>query len=374
MTSNSIIDVLNESIQNFKNLRSRNRSSRPSPTYYQRDYSSRKLNTSSSEQESRSLKNEFRMPNTQKSQIFQRENPEFSQKAANNTKESSIKAISSDSLIKSEVKSSKPRLIQEEYEANASFTLDQFEIPKHNQEIIDIFQEIAELKNGQQTLENQIKDLESKISENLNDMQQALTKSDFSSIITRIGSLQDKFANRSKLGLSTEKLSDLFEKISNLEFEAERIKRENTEVETLYHQSLNEIYEKIEKLKGENKALTDIILSSPASTSPKHSFQRGISKKNTSENLEKNLMSAEISLKKIIEEEKQEKNLLNEIYNEKEFLENEQERIKNEITEIPPNSKSMANKKKKQALENEFDNNQLRLEALNEKIENFKKN
>ena len=34
----------------------------------------------------------------------------------------------------------------------------------------------------------------------------------------------------------------------------------------------------------------------------------------------------------------------------------------------------MANKKKKQALENEFDNNQLRLEALNEKIENFKKN
>ena len=121
-------------------------------------------------------------------------------------------------------------------------------------------------------------------------MHEPLIKADFSNIISRIGGLQEKFSNRTKSNLSTEKLTDLFEKISNLENEAERIKRENIEVETLYHQSLNEIYDKIEELKVENKALTDVILSSSASASPKHSVSREFRKKLNSDSPERNIM------------------------------------------------------------------------------------
>ena len=89
------------------------------------------------------------------------------------------------------------------------------------------------------------------------------------------------------------------------------------------------------------------------------------------DNSEKKCMHAEISLKKVIEEDKQEQELLTDIYNEKELLEQKQLKIENELREIPENSKSMANKKKKQTLENDYIKNQSRLEELNEKIQNF---
>ena len=328
------------------------------------------MNSSSSEQENCSIKDAFRISNNQKPQVLHKKNNGSNQSVKIGTADSFVKILTADSFIESP-QHINSNFIQEECERTASFTLDQSEVTQYNQEIIELYQEISELKNDQKNLENQIGYLELKISSNLKDMHQSLTKSDFSSIITRIGGLQEKFSNRSKPNLSTEKLSDLFEKISNLEFEAERIKRENTEVETLYHQSLNEIYEKIEKLKVENKALTDIILSSPIATSPKHSLQREIKKKMNLDNSEKKCMHAEISLKKVIEEDKQDQELLTDIYNEKELLEQKQLKIENELREIPENSKSMANKKKKQTLENDYIKNQSRLEELNEKIQNF---
>ena len=60
-----------------------------------------------------------------------------------------------------------------------------------------------------------------------------------------------------------------------------------------------------------------------------------------------------------------------ELFREKELNEREMMRIERELGEIPANSKSMANKKKKQTLENDYIKNQSRLEELNEKIQNF---
>ena len=199
-------------------------------------------------------------------------------------------------------------------------------------------------------------------------MHEPLIKADFSNIISRIGGLQEKFSNRTKYNLSTENLTDLFEKISNLENEAERIKRENIEVETLYHQSLNEIYDKIEKLKVENKALTDIILSSSASTSPKHSVSREFRQKINSDSPERNIMYREISLKKVVEEEQEENSAMAELFREKELFERELMKIERELGEIPANSKSMANKKKKQTLESELINARVNLEEVEKKL------
>jgi BMFP domain-containing protein YqiC len=138
----------------------------------------------------------------------------------------------------------------------------------------------------------------------------------------------------------------LFGKLSKLESEAENIRRENTEVENLYHESLNEIYNKIDKLKKENKTLTDIILSN-SSNSPKQT--------------RKFISSYEESIAKISEKEE---NKLDLVSQERAELESERFRIEKEISEIPASSKSLANKKKRQTLEKELADVMIRLENL----------
>ena len=131
----------------------------------------------------------------------------------------------------------------------------------------------------------------------------------------------------------------------------------------MYHQTLNEIYDKIERLKSENKALTDFILSSP--TSPKHLDNKEYRQKLRSEN---SVLHSEISLKKVIEEDDDEANRL---FLEKEVLEQEKIKIQQELADIPPNSKSMTNKKKRQNLENELAANQAKIDEVLEKLQKY---
>lgn len=358
MQPTSIIDALNESIQNFKIARSRNRSAKPSPGSYHKEISSRKLNSSSSDQENHSFRDPQRhfLPPSMQKDLYQSSHSNYF-----NNSDSFVKILNGDSITESH---SPSKFGQIEAEKTASFTLDHTESAHFSQEMAELFKEISELKNDQKGLEIHIGELENRISKNLRDMHEPLMTTDFSNIISRIGGLQEKFSNRGKSNFTTEKLSSLFEKISNLEQEAEKIKKENNEVENLYHQSLNEIYEKIEKLKGENKALTEIILSS--SPSPKHSEIR---RKISSESPERNVMYTEISLKKVIEEEKDD-HTLDELLGEKQLLEREKAKIEKELNEIPANSKSMANKKKKQTFEAELANIQSLIQAINKKLQN----
>ena len=311
---------MNESIQNFKNARMRNRSSKAS-SHHNREYSSKKLNSSSSDQENHS----FREPITHFSYLQNKPGRQDSFQSR-----PSSKIENSDSFVEG-IDISPPNPRENEKEKTASFSINCTGITDHlensdtSKEIQELFKEISELKNEQKGLEHHVEELEYRISKNLRDMHEPLIKADFSNIISRIGGLQEKFSNRTKSNLSTEKLTDLFEKISNLENEAERIKRENIEVETLYHQSLNEIYDKIEKLKVENKALTDVILSSSASASPKHSVSREFRKKLNSDSPERNIMYREISLKKVIEEEQEENSAMAELFREKELNERDDE-------------------------------------------------
>ncbi|OMJ85569.1 hypothetical protein SteCoe_13116 [Stentor coeruleus] len=369
--SNSIIDALNESIQNFKISRARNRSGKPSPSHTQKDFSSKKLNSSSSETE-----NFVSRPvNTSAYKHRSREQIDSYQSSKLGNSDSFARMLAGDTYLEGTggianegVSRNIERLDPEDAERTASFVLDNFDSGTHNQELQELFAEISELKKTQKSLENQVTDLEDQISKNLKTINEPLKQSDMSSIMSRIGGLQEKFSNRNKPAYSTEKLSDLFEKISKLEMEAERIKRENNEVESLYHQSLNEIYQKIEKLKAENKSLTDIILSSSVSSSPKHKDNKGFQskiKENTERQVEKNPIHEEILLKKVIEEDIEG---LEELYKEKEALEIEREKIEKELQEIPANSKSMANKKKKQALEGDLAINQSRIAELDDKI------
>ncbi|OMJ81748.1 hypothetical protein SteCoe_17744 [Stentor coeruleus] len=369
--SNSIIDALNESIQNFKITRARNRSGKPSPSHTQKDFSAKKINSSSSETENFAS----RPANTSAYKHRSREQIDSSHSSKLGNSDSFARMFAGDTylegtggLINEGISRNIERLDPEDAERTASFVLDNIDSGTHSQELQELFAEISELKKTQKSLENQVTDLEDQISKSLKTTSEPLKQSDMSSIMSRIGGLQEKFSNRNKSAYSTEKLSDLFEKISKLEMEAERIKRENNEVESLYHQSLNEIYQKIEKLKAENKSLTDIILSSSVSSSPKHidnkSFQSKIKEK-PERQIEQTPYHEEISLKKVIEEDIEG---LEELYKEREALEIERENIEKELQEIPVNSKSMANKKKKQALEGDLAINQSKIAELDEKI------
>jgi hypothetical protein len=358
--SNSIIDVLNESIQNFKITRARNKSSRPSPGGLNKNSSQKKLNSSYNNLENNSHKEPSRPTSNQgiRSSI----------KTANNKESSKLinlkfhyKYGSGESLYDPEV--ARP-MSPENYEKTASFVIEKSDSP--DPEISELLKEITELKEGQKSLETQVLALESKLLQSFKDPEQP-RQIDFSTIMNRIGGLQEKFSNRSKTPFSTEKISDLFEKINRLELEAERIKRENNEVESLYHQSLNEIYEKIEKLKSENKALTEIILASSVGTSPKHFENKEFNRKISYGSPQKEPLYTEVSLKRAFSEEKND-DYTEQLYKQKEIIELEQLKIEKELKDIPANSKSMANKKKKQGLETEYQENQLKLDQILEKI------
>ena len=359
----SIIDALNESIQNFKSNRARNRSSKPSP-HHLKENSLRKLNSFSSDTENQSAKGPQRYFSSSKN------------KGCKDVLSSSQSSKFGNSDIQEKILSNKiPDCITslspirqpwENNERKPNFLSENQKVTEYKDEISELFKQISDLRTEQTSLESQVSVLESKISQNLKDIHEPLRQTDFSNIINRIGGLQDKFSNRGKTSNSTEKISDLFEKISKLEFEAERIKKENNEVESLYHQTLNEIYDKIERLKSENKALTDFILSSP--TSPKHLDNKEYRQKLRSEN---SVLHSEISLKKVIEEDDDEANRL---FLEKEVLEQEKIKIQQELADIPPNSKSMTNKKKRQNLENELAANQAKIDEVLEKLQKYWEN
>lgn len=331
--SKSIIDTLNESIQNFKVTRSRNRS-KPSPNPRSRENSYQKLNSSSE-----SDKNLQLSYNNSSQKPVQTRPPNSSSSKAHYRQDSFTKILESDSFV--------------EYKTPEKFDFHQktaeFNLSPEDQDVKSLFEEIESLKKDQKSLESQVTILESKICENLKDLHEPLKQSDFSDIINRITGLQGKFANRNKTALSTEKLSDLFEKISNLESEAESIRKENSEVENLYNQSLNEIYEKIEKLKTENKTLTDIILSN-SSNSPKQN--------------RKNVYSSVESLTKVQDRNDESKGKIDLFDKERQELEAEKFRLELELGQIPVGSKSMASKKKRQGLEKELNEVLSKLETL----------
>jgi hypothetical protein len=75
-------------------------------------------------------------------------------------------------------------------------------------------------------------------------------------------------------------------------------------------------------------------------------------------------------LQKVIEED-EEARKLDDLYKQKDELEQEKTRLEKELGDIPPNSKSMANKKKKQNLEQELLENRTKLASISEKLDAF---
>lgn len=329
--SNSIIDALNESIQNFRVTRARNRS-KPSPNARSRENSYNKLNSSSESEKNVHVS----CLNSSQKPVYAKPPSTISAKK-HERQDSFSRILDSDSFI--EYKSPEKSFIP--------VKTAEFNESSEDPDLKLLFQEIESLKRDQKSLETQVSILENKICENLKDLHEPLKQSDFSEIINRITGLQGKFANRGKSNLGTEKLSDLFEKISNLECEAESIRKENSEVENLYNKSLNEIYQKIDKLKGENKTLTDIILSN-GSNSPKQN--------------RKFVQSSVESLK--MPEKVESPGKIEFFSKEKQELESEKQRVEYELSQIPMNSKSMANKKKRQQLEKELSDIISKLESF----------
>lgn len=317
--SNSIINLLNDSLNHFRQTRASN-NSRKSPNPRSLNTSFNKLNTSN--ESSTPFKSQSGL--TAKTPIqVSLINPSFKP----NQEDSFTNILNSDSYFDYQT-------------ANHAI-----QSSKDSEELEKLFQEINYLKQDQKSLESQVQVLETKILKNLNTLNEPLSQTDFYDIIDRITQLQSKFTNRNKSSLATEKLSVLFQKLSNLEAEAEGIKRENTEVENLYHESLNEIYEKIDKLKRENKNLTDLILSNNSS-SPSQS--------------RKFMYSHDESIKKI--EKKDPNPALFHLKSQK--LQTEHLIIEKELSEIPQSSKSLANKKLRLKLEKDLQTLKTRQENL----------
>ena len=333
--SSSIITLLNDSLKSFRQTRARS-NLRQTPNPRSRDNSFSKQNTSSA---------------SERPSLFQPRPPA----------EQPIQISKVNTFPKPDLHDSFTNILDSDSFIDCKSPGNAVPASKDAEELESLFQEINHLKQDQKSLESQVQVLELKVHENLKSLHRPLKQPELKDIVERISSLQSKFSNRDKSPLIPNKLSDLFEKLSKLEADAESIKKENTEVENLYHESLNEIYRKIDKLKKENKALTDVILAN-SSYSPDQSrkFQNSFEGFEGFKDLE-GLDSLDGLNRKVVQTVGLGPELNSEEVQE---LESQRLRIEQELRGIPASSKSLASKKMRQALERDLQEVRGRLAAL----------
>ena len=181
------------------------------------------------------------------------------------------------------------------------------------------------------------------------------------SIINKLGILETIAEKEQEVKI--ESVANVIEKVSKLETNYSYLRHHGADCLKNFKEEMKEVNYKLQDLKESGEILKELVICLG---------KEPIVVKRSVQNAE-TFMDDEISVKEetVLLERLDPENVLNDLMQQKEIMVKEKERMENEYRNIPQNSKSMTNKRRKQTLELELSMNYSKLMALNSKIKKF---
>lgn len=160
-----------------------------------------------------------------------------------------------------------------------------------------------------------------------------------------------------------EKVSNVIEKVSKLETNYSYLRHHGTDSLKNFKEEMKEVNYKLQDLKESGEILKELVICLG---------KEPIVVSKSVQNAE-TFMDDEVTVKEefVVLDRLDPENVLNDLMQQKESMVREKERMESEYRTIPQNSKSMTNKRRKQALELELSMNYTKLMALNSKIKKY---
>jgi hypothetical protein len=232
--------------------------------------------------------------------------------------------------------------------------------PKKSELLKQARDELAFLCKNQETLQAKL----GKISENMSRLSTAHfeEQSAMLSIMNKLDTLESLEENNQKCK-NNEKITTMIEKVSKLESNYSLLKHHNTDNKRNFQQEMKEVNFKLQDLKECGEILKELVICLGKEPIV---LRKSVQNAETLTEVERGVKEETIALERLDPE-----NVLNDLLQQKEALVREKERMEGEYRIIPQNSKSMTNKRRKQALELELSMNYSKLMSLNSKIKRF---
>lgn len=185
-------------------------------------------------------------------------------------------------------------------------------------------------------------------------------------IINRLDSIED-LAKKDLSRNDTEKVPKMIEKISKLEWNYHSFKTGKEGSMKQFDEEVSQVNYKIQDLKECNNILKELVFC--LHKEPVY-LTKHVQNAETSMDLGNTERVETISMAKIVDSQ----GILGELQAKKAQLVEEKEKMEHEYKSIPADSKSMANKRRKQALELELSMNYSKLMSVTNKIKKYKSN